>query len=543
MSRDDDPGPDPLPSSARLGTLLFALPPAGRRWSSGLRAAAAFALPALLSAAAGYQDAVLSVVFGAFAVLYGEGRAYRVRARVVGAAGAALLSAVCLGALTGQAVPAGMAGGLAQTALLTAVAVAAVFVIDALRLGPPGALFFVLACAGAMVAARSGQSLLLLLGGTALGVAGSLVAAMAGAIVEPGKPERMAVEAAERATRTYQGLRAQPTAAVARYAAAEAVSSAWEVLYDGGQPDRSPSSPLVARLLAVHRVLAGVGDETGTTTTEMPVARPTIGFRLRRSLSSRSHATVTAVRVAVACASAGTLDAVIGSAHPHWAILAALIVLQTGSDRIRAKVRGIHRLVGTLIGLALFGGLAQLSPTGYELIAILAVLQFATELFVPRNYAVAAVFITPMALFAGGAANTSDLGGLLNDRLVETVIGVALAVSALYLVLPRAHRRTVLWTEQRVRTAAQHLLDRLAESTVEATGMTLRRDLQYELIGCVRGGTEAASNDPRWTAPRWRAHRYLVHEGYDLLGACWTVADDGRVPATERWTRVFGAGY
>ncbi|MFB8282219.1 FUSC family protein, partial [Nocardia colli] len=99
---------DPLPPQGRIGELLFALPPAGRRWSPGLRSAAAFALPAAVVVAAGHPEKALFVLFGAFAVMYGERRAYRMRAGVVLTAGLALLASCGVGAMLGH----GLSGGL-----------------------------------------------------------------------------------------------------------------------------------------------------------------------------------------------------------------------------------------------------------------------------------------------------------------------------------------------------------------------------------------------------------------------------------------------
>ena len=72
----------------------------------------------------------------------------------------------------------------------------------------------------------------------------------------------------------------------------------------------------------------------------------------------------------------------------------------------------------------------HLDPVAIVLVA--AALQITTEMLVGRNYGLALVFITPMALLMGQLAVEQPVGPLLVDRLVETVIGttVALAVVA-----------------------------------------------------------------------------------------------------------------
>ena len=506
------PPEDPLPRTVRPRALLFALPAAGRRWSAGLRAAAAVAIPGAGTVLAGHADVALFVTFGAFAVLYGEGRPYRVRTRVVLTASALLVLAAGLGTAVG-----GIKSPAAIIVVVTAVAVLAVYTVDALRLGPPGALFFALVCGGALVATEAGADPVALLGCTALGCASSVIVSMAGR----SKPERFAVQKAVKAVDAVT----EDAGVEARHAAGSAISAAWNAVHDAR---RGPDSDLAKTLIAAHRRFA---DATGGETGVLPLPRPSVGYRLRRSASLRSHATVTALRVGATCALAGSLSASLGLTRPHWAILSALVVLQQGTDRVRANVRGLQRFAGTAVGLGVFAGLSVLEPTGLALVAAIAGLQFCIELFVPRNYAVAVVFITPVALLAGGAAVTGAVGPVIRDRLVETLIGVALAVLSQYLLAPNAHRGTFHWTEARVRAAARTLLAHGPAAPVH------RRDLQFELEGTTRAAVDSAHNDPAWTRRHWPAHAKLVHHGYDLLATCWATAPGA--PLAGDWEQAF----
>ncbi|MGK3208101.1 FUSC family protein [Amycolatopsis sp. MEPSY49] len=506
------PPEDPLPRIAHPRALLFALPAAGRRWSAGLRAAAAVLLSGSIVVFTGHPTEALFVTFGAFAVLYGEGRPYRVRARVVLTAAALLLLAAGLGTAVGTT---GTKAGV--VIVVTAVAVLAVYAVDALRLGPPGALFFALVCGGALIATEAGADPLSLLLCTALGGASSAVVSIAGALADRHQPERAAVGKAVKTVDAFLD-----TETTTRHAAGSAISAAWNAVHDAGH---GPGSELATTLIAAHRRFTAATDEEAG---PLPLPRPSVDYRLRRSASLRSHATVTALRVGGTCVLAGTLGASLGLARPHWAILSALVVLQQGTDRLHANVRGLQRFAGTAVGLALFAALSLLAPTGIALVAAVAVLQFCIELFVPRNYAVAVVFITPVALLAGGAAASGAIGPVVRDRLVETLIGVALAVLAQYLLAPHAHRATFHWTESRVRAAALALL------AAGPAAMNLRRDLQFELEGTRRAATDSAHNDLAWTRRHWPAHAELVHRGYDLLAACWTPA-----PLADEWEQAF----
>ena len=55
----------------------------------------------------------------------------------------------------------------------------------------------------------------------------------------------------------------------------------------------------------------------------------------------------------------------------------------------------------------------------------MALLQIVTELVVGRNYGLALLFITPMAMLMGQLAHPQPVGDLLLDRGLETLIGAA----------------------------------------------------------------------------------------------------------------------
>jgi uncharacterized membrane protein YccC len=70
-------------------------------------------------------------------------------------------------------------------------------------------------------------------------------------------------------------------------------------------------------------------------------------------------------------------------------------------------------------------------------VLVIVVLQVLTELVVGRNYAVALLFITPLALMMGQLVHAAPPGPLLRDRLLETVLGVLVGAVVLLLVPDR----------------------------------------------------------------------------------------------------------
>ncbi len=160
----------------------------------------------------------------------------------------------------------------------------------------------------------------------------------------------------------------------------------------------------------------------------------------------RRAAWIHAARYLAAVGSAGSIGVLSGSGHPHWAMAAAAVPL-AGADLPSSVYRGLHRIVGTLLGLVVVaavlfpwaGSPLRLFP-GSEtaVIAVLViVLQFTTELFMTRHYGLAMVSFTPVILLIGQLARPADPHLLVTERAVETLIGASTGIAVVVLVRRR----------------------------------------------------------------------------------------------------------
>ncbi|KTR94736.1 hypothetical protein NS220_08065 [Microbacterium testaceum] len=127
--------------------------------------------------------------------------------------------------------------------------------------------------------------------------------------------------------------------------------------------------------------------------------------------------------VGVAALLAGITGALLIGTHWYWAMVGA--VAAVGGAHVNARlIRGVQRLVGTLLGVLIAAGLLALDLPPWLVIAIAVALQACAELFVGRNYGIAMIFITPLALLMVSLASPVGPDLLLRDRVLETIIGV-----------------------------------------------------------------------------------------------------------------------
>lgn len=154
----------------------------------------------------------------------------------------------------------------------------------------------------------------------------------------------------------------------------------------------------------------------------------------------------------IAAGAAGALVTALGPTlnmtHSYWAMIAAITPLVGHSTRFRIS-RGLQRVLGTFVGLALLSLVLLADPPVWLLILLIACFQFGAELFVARQYMLAQVFVVPLALLstvlsvaaAAGEISTELRNVLLYDRALETVFGSAVGVACV--VAPWAWRKFV----------------------------------------------------------------------------------------------------
>jgi hypothetical protein len=140
---------------------------------------------------------------------------------------------------------------------------------------------------------------------------------------------------------------------------------------------------------------------------------------------------VIVIRLAIASAIAVAVSSPLGVRRTYWVLLTVIAILQNGRRLRLTALRGIHRVLGTLVGLGLFALVLLWGPKGLLLAMLLAMLQFVVELVVIRNYGLALIFITPLALTIAAQGDPGDVGTVVSTRVVDTLLGAAIAMLVL----------------------------------------------------------------------------------------------------------------
>ncbi|MFJ2722373.1 FUSC family protein [Streptomyces sp. NPDC087437] len=256
-------------------------------------------------------------------------------------------------------------------------------------------------------------------------------------------------------------------------------------------PSTRPRAAQVGRSAGRRRAHAGLSGATaqvGSAPHPGPLGQPSARYLLRRTFGRDPVRLPVLVGLRCACAglAAGTLALVLHVGHAYWAVLSATIVLHGGLDRNSTVLRAAHRLAGTVAGVLVVSAVEPLQPPAAVHISIIIVSVWGMNLFLPRNYALAASFITVMTLQANIAITSVDATPhLVGQRLLATLIGVAAAVVVLVCTGRCMPRRTAQRQLIRTLRATTEVLDHAAAGTsFTEDGWKARRDLCFELLAC-----------------------------------------------------------
>jgi len=150
------------------------------------------------------------------------------------------------------------------------------------------------------------------------------------------------------------------------------------------------------------------------------------------------------IAVMAGTALGGLIGVLLIGDHWYWAMVAAVAAL--GGAQLNARViRGIQRLGGTVVGIAIAAGLLALDLPPLATLAAAVVMQAGAELYVNRNYGLAMFFVTPLALLMVELALPAEPSVLLRDRALDTAIGVAAdTLVAVVWAWWRARRRPIV---------------------------------------------------------------------------------------------------
>ncbi|WP_026962798.1 FUSC family protein [Alicyclobacillus herbarius] len=220
----------------------------------------------------------------------------------------------------------------------------------------------------------------------------------------------------------------QPAASAAVPSATESAQSAAASSGHTFATPRAGTHPALRRLVeAIAEAQTALEHPPAAGSEVLAPAAPSVKSVLSSALSGNSLARPAALRNGIAVFIATFIGRLLGDVRPYWVPLSCSSVLQ-GATVMAIVHRTLQRAIGTSVGVCIAGAILAGGLPPVALAFVVMALQCLVELIIPRNYAIAATFITPMALILAEAGRPGTVGALVEARLLDTLVGCALGL-------------------------------------------------------------------------------------------------------------------
>lgn len=161
------------------------------------------------------------------------------------------------------------------------------------------------------------------------------------------------------------------------------------------------------------------------------------GFRnFRRRLILGPEVIISALKLTLCMAIAVILTEKLPGDHSYWLAMTVAIVLKPDFGSV--FVRAIHRSIGTCIGVLIAAAIVTLVPEGMGRVAVIALLCIPLPWAGLRSYAAMVSLMTPVILLLIALAVPGSAESDVVQRLIDTLLGVAVALVFGFLIWPRS---------------------------------------------------------------------------------------------------------
>ncbi|TWE09448.1 FUSC family protein [Rudaeicoccus suwonensis] len=525
--------PSAIPSALSRQVMTFAeVKPAPGRWKFALHATAITAVAvALISLILGPALALVGLL-GAFLGVVASNRPIRNRLVILSAMDATYIVGTALGTLVGES-------PVLLTMLLCTIAVITVLGYNTLVGEPPGAMFLIIGPAIATYLPSVGMARGSIIAVAAIGCIGASAASLLLQLLTPRQAEQDAMDGARQAVTEYLDTDVETTPLSRRAAlrdnAYANVFAASMILEDavGREPRlhrwRQMNSELrrlhvaiVERIVRIH--LLGSTVAVSGMEQRRYLGRPDATYLVRWGLSTASLPWLAARRIGAAVLLTCVVSYGFHIGHPYWSVMTAALIMSMQADRLSLTHRALHRLAGTVVGIGVFAAVHSLHLSGIIVVLITLVLVFFIQLLAVRNYAIAVIFVTPMALLISTASSPyKPIGTIVGQRFLETLIGAAASLLVIWIMGRRTPIALVRRQFRRTLRSLERLLLLLSDGQQSTdSGYAARRDLAFEKLQCGRILQIAQSDLPGELADGDELETALNELTYVVLAACWT---------------------
>lgn len=164
------------------------------------------------------------------------------------------------------------------------------------------------------------------------------------------------------------------------------------------------------------------------------IFKPSLKVKLTKTFDTDSIVFINALRYGIILSISSMIAISFPFDKPYWITLSCASVL-LGSTILSTFNRAIQRFCGTIIGVMLGIIILRSQLQGVMIVVINMGLTVLTELFIGKNYAIAAAFFTPNALLlAETTTKIYNVSYFAKTRIIDIVVGSIIGLVGIYFI-------------------------------------------------------------------------------------------------------------
>ncbi|QWA26303.1 FUSC family protein [Streptomyces sp. JCM17656] len=247
----------------------------------------------------------------------------------------------------------------------------------------------------------------------------------------------------------------------------------------------------------------GIDDRLGR-----PAALSIRAARAARNVALSAASWRYGLRLALCIGIAQVLVSIIAVPRSYWVALTITFVLKPDFGSVFS--RALLRALGTVAGLVIAAAVLAEVPRGWWDVPVLLILAPLIPALTPRGYGYQTAAITPVILLLSDVLNRQGTG-LLLPRLVDSLIGCAIALVAGYLLWPESwHTRVGDRLAGAVEDTARYVEAAFGPGAVDPAARARMRRGLYRDLSAIRTEFQRALTEPPPTGRRAAAWWPLV---------------------------------
>jgi len=253
------------------------------------------------------------------------------------------------------------------------------------------------------------------------------------------------------------------------------------------------------------------------------VSKPSLTTKFLKALNKDSIVFVNSIRYGIVLSISAIIAFGFGFTRPYWITLSCAAVM-CGSTIIATFHRAIQRSVGTMIGILLAIVILSFQPEGFMIVVVNMCLTALIELAISRNYALAAIFITPNALLiAENSTKIYNVSYFATARITDIFVGSAIGLIGTYIIGRKSASSRFPDLMVKLLHSHSRVLVFLASNNNENNTSLIREKMEIDLMNFKMAYNTALGeipNNQEILEMMWPAYFTLEHISYLLTQYC-----------------------